>query len=360
MGECINLRRGGKKKVLPILNANYPADATVEYGGSASFSVKIATDGYPAKYTYQWYIGGEAIAGATSPTFAPTGLAADTYTVYCRVTNDAGTVLSRFATYKINGPLPSYTYSGSHQLIDDGNGNWRLKLTTSGKLKFTSLGTAKNGIDFFMVGGGGAGSEGGGGGGYCVTHKGQYIATGTEYSIVIGAGGERTSSTSASGSDGKAGGDSTAFGYAAAGGRPGNGSNGGAGGSGGGGMYANGGSNGSKGESRTSISGGGSGGAGQSTVSGYAANTYEFGEVVSNTNFLYAGGGGGGAASATYASGAGGAGGGGEGGNNSGSSLHKGDGHQGTDGRGGGGGGRWSNYYSGRGGSGIVIIRNKR
>ena len=50
--------------------------------------------------------------------------------------------------------VPLYTYTGTSILIDDGNGNWRIKFLTSGTLRF-----AKNPgqLDVFCVGGGGAG-----------------------------------------------------------------------------------------------------------------------------------------------------------------------------------------------------------
>ncbi len=63
--------------------------------------------------------------------------------------------------------MPEYTYTGNASLIDDGGGNWRIKLLTSGVLTFTKLGNAKGGIDLFLVGGGCAG-----GGGYCDGYNG--------------------------------------------------------------------------------------------------------------------------------------------------------------------------------------------
>lgn len=351
MGECINLRRGGKAKKLPVLNANYPANASVDYKGGATFKVEITTHGYPEEYTYQWYKNGSAISGATGISYTVSNQT-ESATIYCKVTNAAGTVQSRTATLTVASALPNYTYSGGHQLVDDGNGNWRLKLTSSGTLRFTNLGTGKDGVDVFLVGGGGGGSSGGGGGGYTNTVKGKTLAKNTDYWIDVGAGGARSSSTSASGSNGGNGGASAfnAIGLSANGGNTGDYGSGGAGGSGGGALYKAGASDG--GTAASSSTGvGGTGGAGQGRT------TREFAE---SGGTLYAGGGGGGAGSSTIASGAGGAGGGGEGGNQSSGGLHKGDGYAGTDGLGGGGGGRWSGYYSGKGGSGIVIIRNKR
>ena len=145
MGECLIMRRGGESYELPVLDASYPKDAavTASPGGSASFSVRITTPGRPAEYTYQWYRNGAAVSGATGAALTLTGLtAAATYSVYCKVTNKAGSVNSRTAVLTVQSYLPAYTYSGSAQLIDDGNFNWRLKLLTSGKLTFCLLYTS--------------------------------------------------------------------------------------------------------------------------------------------------------------------------------------------------------------------------
>ena len=105
-----------------------------------------------------------------------------------------------------------YTYTGEHEVIDDGNGNWRIRLLTSGTLTFDKT-TA---IDAFLVGGGGGGgtptekpySGGGGGGGYTTTVKN---ITATTAEIVVGDGGAAH----------KSGGNTTAFGYTANGGESG-------------------------------------------------------------------------------------------------------------------------------------------
>ena len=78
-------------------------------------------DGKPAEYTYQWYVNNSAVSGATSSTYTKTGLTSvDTYSVYCNVTNKAGTVKSRVATLAVKSTKPIYTYSGNSTLIDDG------------------------------------------------------------------------------------------------------------------------------------------------------------------------------------------------------------------------------------------------
>lgn len=334
MGECLIVRRGGESYELPVLDASCPKDVTVTAapGASASFSVSITTPGRPAEYTYQWYKNGAAISGATGAALTLTGLtAAATYSVYCKVTNKAGSVTSRTATLTVRSYLPTYTYSGSAQLIDDGNFNWRLKLLTSGKLTFSHLGSGASAVDVFLVGGGGGGwygpSQGGGGGGGYTATSDVALAVGTEYSIVVGAGGNQAN-----------GGDTKAMGVTASGGKRGGPAGFCAGGSGGGYAGGNGGSDGSD---------GGPGGQGQGTT------TREFGEA---SGALYAGGGGGGKADRNPPGGApGGDGGGGHGGWGGAPTAPA----PGTPNTGGGGGGNYSGD-PGAGGSGIVIIRNHR
>lgn len=249
------------------------------------------------------------------------------------------------------GTIPEFTFSGSSKLVDEGDGNWKIRLLSSGTLKFTKLGNAKNGIDVFLVGGGNGGCCGryaGGAGGRTTTKKGVTVAADTPYSVVIGAGG--SPSTKASMSEymgdsnylGTAGGDTTAFNLTAKGGGTTRYKDGGCGGGSpaGTGTAGKGGSNGSDGENvGYSLQG-----------SGQGTTTREFGD---SNGTLYAGGGGGGALSVA---GAGQGGDGGGGGSN--------NGYNGTANTGGGGG---STYYNGdtyvtpgKGGSGIVIIRNKR
>lgn len=224
--------------------------------------------------------------------------------------------------------IPSFTYTGDYKIVNDNDNeiltsldNWKIRLLTSGKLTFTELRGAEDGIDVFLVGGGGGGAsnEGGGnggggsgGGGYTTTARGLSIEAGIAYEIAVGAGG-------VSGSDG---GNSSAFAQQANGGHRGGHSNGGSGGSGGGaGPYGKGGVDGADGTSDGNRSGG----------KGQGATTREFGE---KTGTLYSNGG-------TYSEGAP-------------SPM--------GDNTGNGGSGRpWNtNGPGGTGGSGIIIIRNHR
>lgn len=246
--------------------------------------------------------------------------------------------------------LPRYTYTGVSTLLDDENGNWRIKFLTSGTLEFEKDAF----LDVFVAGGGGGGygiaNDGGGGGGGGYTNKSAYqIIADTPFDIIIGAGGGANAD----------GGTSSAFGCSAIGGKKGTSTAGGAGGSGGGGgsgqsgySYSggNGGSNGSSGSNGTR---GGSylGGAGQGTT------TAEFHEP---TATLYGAGGGG--AQVYGASGTGGTGGATGGGNGRGSNYTVAT--VGVPNSGGGGGGTVAASDLGgggkAGGSGIVIIRNQR
>jgi len=350
LGECLLLKSGGQTKKLPVLNQSYPADSTVWAGETATFQVQITTDGVPAEYTYQWYKNGNIITNATAAVLNLTGLTtATTATIYCVVTNKAGEVTSRVAMLTVKNPNMAYTYTGSHEKIDDGSGNWRIKFKSSGTLKFTNLGKWNGVIDLFLVGGGGAGGSGNwdanngygkaGSGGYTKTQKSIQAAVNTAYSIVIGAGGQSAFAS---------GGSTSAFGVTAGGGTK-------LGGGSGGGAYGNnqvnnGGSDGGNGDPQNAANIGidhwGSPGKGQGTT------TREFGE---STGTLYAGGGGAGGNGSAQAKG--GSGGGGNG-------AYSGTNAQPTSGEantGGGGGGMYYNLTNvGKGGSGIVVIRNHR
>lgn len=317
----------GESYELPVLNADYPQDVSVieSANGSATFYAMIDTPGKPAEYTYQWFENGSAISGATSEAYTKTGLtSAGVYEIYCKVTNAAGTVTSRIATLTVQSSQPTYTYSGSHELIKENTYGWKLKLKTSGTLNFSHLGSGSS-VDVFLVGGGGGGNEidnatygAGGGGGYTLTAQ-KEIAINTDYTITVGGGGSKNTQ----------GGSSSALGFTIGGGygatEPSNNAvNAGKGGSGGAGGSANAGDNGGSGSNHSGGGGTTYGGSGQGTT------TKEFGE---SSGIIYSGGG---AHRGTAGTG---------GGTN---------GVAGTTNRGGGGG------RNAKGGSGIVIIRNHR
>ena len=117
---------------LPTLNSSYPADATVTIKKSTTCKVTISTAGNPASYTYQWYVDDKAISGATSASYKYTPSAIGTSTVYCKVTNSAGTVTSRTATITTE---PVYLYKTGDQCTSLTGGWEQLKYGGSGYYK---------------------------------------------------------------------------------------------------------------------------------------------------------------------------------------------------------------------------------
>lgn len=118
MSECLIIRRGGETNKLPILNSEYPEDVstTVIKGNvtSATFVVYILRHGTPAEYTYQWYVDGIAVDGATDPVYTKSDLSTTaTYNIYCKVTNTHGSVNSRIATLNVTEiytPILNFNY----------------------------------------------------------------------------------------------------------------------------------------------------------------------------------------------------------------------------------------------------------
>ena len=223
--------------------------------------------------------------------------------------------------------VPEFTYSGTYDVEVDESGNWKIYFLDTGTLTFSKLGSAKDGIDVFVVGGAAGGGPSttkineyvttkgaGGAGGRTSTANNVSVTKGTPYIITVGAGG----------GIGTDGGVSSAFGNSVTAATAGGIWNGGNGGSGGGAGINN---------NKTDITAGGTdgwngadnpldannykGGTGQGTT------TREFAEM---NGVLYSAGGNGGEAGVKNGS------------------ANTGD-----------GGNRAS-----KGGSGIVIIRNHR
>lgn len=257
--------------------------------------------------------------------------------------------------------IPEFTYTGNFKIVDDsGNeiastteNNWNIRFLSSGVLTITSLGSAVNGIDLFLVGGGGGGGtsirdaydgagfgSGGGGGGYTKTVTAISLGIGT-YTITTGAGGAA----------GAAGGETSVtieeVKYAAAGGRPGSSSGGGAGGSGGGaGVWSQGRGQpgGADGADGTGYSNSGYPSTGMSAGKGQGKTTKAFRDATAASTYSEGGGGGGGilfTASAT-------AGGQGQTGRRG---ANTGDGGRGKS---------YNNYAASAGNSGIMIMRGHR
>lgn len=93
---------------------------------------------------------------------------------------------------------PNFTYTGEYEFVNENSSDWKVRFLTSGTLTFVDDVMP---IDVFLVGGGAGGggpyvgdegkstAGGAGGPGYNNTVKNVSVTAGTEYNIVIGAGG---------------------------------------------------------------------------------------------------------------------------------------------------------------------------
>jgi hypothetical protein len=86
-----------------------PTSVTIDVGQSKTFT---ATPQYGTPgYSYQWYLNGSAVSGATSQTWTFTPSTAAYYLIYCKVTDSVGvTAQSNTATAKVN-PSPTVSIS---------------------------------------------------------------------------------------------------------------------------------------------------------------------------------------------------------------------------------------------------------
>lgn len=294
---------------------------------------------------------------------------------------EAGSSFSLYGIADVNTtPLTAPKADGGDIIKTDGT-YWYHAFTSSGIFR-PQVGLT---CDYLVIaGGGGGGNNNGGGGGAgglrsTVTATGGggslesalSVASGTSYTITVGAGGASTNgnSTGGPGFDGTSSTFSTitSVGGGGGGGYPSN-LNGRAGGSGGGTGNSTGTSGGSRttgqgyagGTSNNAIGGGGGGGgagAVGSNETGSAAGSGGAGVAISafasatgtGVSNYYAGGGGAGTFTGSY-----GTGGSGGGGNGAATGVA---GTANTGGGGGGSGGNSATNYSGAGGSGIIIIR---
>jgi hypothetical protein len=156
-------------KKVPVLNSAYPTDITVTIGKAHTFQIVVSNDGYPAKYTYQWYVNGNAVNGATGSSYTRTAPSVGAEYVHCVVTNDAGSVKTRTATltttaeyvfangafqngygfnWTSNSSVAGSDVYGSWNLYSEGTNSWaaawvNAPISTRGKNKliFTVSGT---------------------------------------------------------------------------------------------------------------------------------------------------------------------------------------------------------------------------
>lgn len=118
----------------PVLDAAYPANTTVTAGASATFQAVISHDGMPAAYTYQWYVNGAAVAGATGPSYTrDTAQDKGQYAVFCQVTSPAGTVTTPTATLSVNAlPVLSSAYPANAATVFNASVTCEVRIATAG------------------------------------------------------------------------------------------------------------------------------------------------------------------------------------------------------------------------------------
>ncbi len=90
----------------------------IDYGQSVTFSSTVS--GGTSPFTYQWYLNGTAVSGATSSTWTTTTLPTGSPTINVSVTDSAGYIVkSNVVTVTVNQPL-SVTISSSKNPVDFG------------------------------------------------------------------------------------------------------------------------------------------------------------------------------------------------------------------------------------------------
>lgn len=138
---------------LMLLNPEFPKDinTTVIRGQtvSATFEAKILEHGRPADYTYQWYVNGTAVDGATGESYTKDDLTdTATYSVYCEVTNKKGTAQTRTATLNVEQyytPVLNSSYPSDVAIEDGKSVTCNIEITTDGNPKDYTYQWYKNG-----------------------------------------------------------------------------------------------------------------------------------------------------------------------------------------------------------------------
>jgi hypothetical protein len=112
-----------------------PASQVAAYGVGTSISVGVT--GSP-NFTYQWYLNGVAIAGATNYQYSiPSPVLSDAGTYSVTITNSAGSVTSSAATLVVSAPIaPTITQQPS-DLILTTNSSAQLSVGVSGSPSFS-------------------------------------------------------------------------------------------------------------------------------------------------------------------------------------------------------------------------------
>jgi outer membrane protein assembly factor BamB len=111
-----------------------PTSVTMDVGQSQLFTSSVT--GGTAPYTYQWYLNGAPVSGATKPTWTFTPTSAGSVTVYLTVTDSASAVAtSNIVSVTVNGPL-SITVAPSSATIGTGQSQLFTSTVSGGTSPF--------------------------------------------------------------------------------------------------------------------------------------------------------------------------------------------------------------------------------
>jgi archaellum component FlaG (FlaF/FlaG flagellin family) len=120
---------------LPLSVTISPRSATLDVGQSQLFTSTVKDGASP--YSYQWYLNGAPVSGATKPTWKFTPTSAGSYTIYVKVTDSAGVqAMSNTATVTVNAAL-SVTISPNSVTLDIGQSQLFTSIVTGGESPYT-------------------------------------------------------------------------------------------------------------------------------------------------------------------------------------------------------------------------------
>jgi hypothetical protein len=112
-----------------------PTSVTLDVGQSQLFTSTVL--GGTAPYSYQWYLNGAAVSGATSSTWTFAPGSSSSYTVYVNVTDSVGSkAISNAATITVN-VAPSVSISPSSVVIDVGQSQAFTSSVSGGTLPYS-------------------------------------------------------------------------------------------------------------------------------------------------------------------------------------------------------------------------------
>jgi hypothetical protein len=218
---------------IAYINVTYPAGTlkvvllcTNEYGVKEDVAVDTSGSGFKC-FNVERVGSYEVAIYRVAPYVGIESVTSDYASATVTITEDKQTI-DVALIYK---SVPDFTYTGTYKLVDDTNNplsadarcDWNIAFLTTGYLTFTNLNDAAKGIDVFVLGGGGKSGEscqyhssssgeyrcsggGGGGGGYRTSEFGVQVSAEKQYPIVIGGSGGSSSGFEVSANGGSQGG----------------------------------------------------------------------------------------------------------------------------------------------------------